>query len=102
VTCPICAKETDAKYRPFCSRRCADIDLGRWLNESYSVPPAKTTLTRRPHRAVTICRTDRRAWQGRNAGTLQPAGLVRLSNWRFGRLGIVIRNSEPDQAACFA
>ncbi|WP_435258090.1 DNA gyrase inhibitor YacG [Thioclava sp. FR2] len=38
MTCPICSKETDAKYRPFCSRRCADIDLGRWLNESYVIP----------------------------------------------------------------
>ena len=38
MTCPICAKDSDAKYRPFCSRRCADIDLGRWLNESYRVP----------------------------------------------------------------
>jgi hypothetical protein len=27
-----------AKYRPFCSPRCADIDLGRWFNGSYSVP----------------------------------------------------------------
>jgi endogenous inhibitor of DNA gyrase (YacG/DUF329 family) len=38
VTCPICAKESDPKYRPFCSRRCADIDLGRWLNERYVLP----------------------------------------------------------------
>ena len=38
MTCPICSKQTDAKYRPFCSRRCADIDLGRWLNESYVIP----------------------------------------------------------------
>jgi len=38
MPCPICAKDSDAKYRPFCSRRCADIDLGRWLNESYVVP----------------------------------------------------------------
>jgi uncharacterized protein len=38
VTCPVCAKDSDPKYRPFCSRRCADIDLGRWLNESYRVP----------------------------------------------------------------
>jgi endogenous inhibitor of DNA gyrase (YacG/DUF329 family) len=42
VTCPICAKQTEAKYRPFCSRRCADIDLGRWLNESYRVPTTST------------------------------------------------------------
>jgi endogenous inhibitor of DNA gyrase (YacG/DUF329 family) len=40
MTCPICAKESDPKYRPFCSRRCADIDLGRWLNETYRVPAA--------------------------------------------------------------
>ncbi len=42
MTCPICAKDTDAKYRPFCSRRCADIDLGRWLNENYRVPATST------------------------------------------------------------
>jgi endogenous inhibitor of DNA gyrase (YacG/DUF329 family) len=38
LPCPICAKDPDPKYRPFCSRRCADIDLGRWLTESYVVP----------------------------------------------------------------
>lgn len=38
MACPICEKETDQKYRPFCSRRCADVDLGRWLNGSYAVP----------------------------------------------------------------
>lgn len=38
MTCPICSKETDPKYRPFCSRRCADIDLGRWLTGSYAIP----------------------------------------------------------------
>ncbi|TCP60298.1 hypothetical protein EV663_11186 [Rhodovulum bhavnagarense] len=38
MTCPICKKPTDAAYRPFCSRRCADIDLGRWLTGSYAVP----------------------------------------------------------------
>ncbi|MBY4892714.1 DNA gyrase inhibitor YacG [Rhodobacteraceae bacterium N5(2021)] len=38
MSCPICEKETDATYRPFCSRRCADVDLGRWLNGSYAVP----------------------------------------------------------------
>ena len=40
MTCPICAKPTDTKYRPFCSRRCADVDLGRWLTESYAIPAA--------------------------------------------------------------
>jgi endogenous inhibitor of DNA gyrase (YacG/DUF329 family) len=28
----------DARYRPFCSKRCADIDLGRWLGEAYRIP----------------------------------------------------------------
>lgn len=38
MKCPICEKPADPAYRPFCSRRCADIDLGRWLNESYAIP----------------------------------------------------------------
>ncbi|MGB5558849.1 MAG: DNA gyrase inhibitor YacG [Paracoccaceae bacterium] len=38
MTCPICAKETDPKYRPFCSRRCADVDLGKWLTGFYTIP----------------------------------------------------------------
>jgi uncharacterized protein len=36
--CPICGKPRDPAYRPFCSQRCADIDLGRWLSESYTMP----------------------------------------------------------------
>ncbi|TKD25104.1 DNA gyrase inhibitor YacG [Rhodobacter capsulatus] len=38
MSCPICGKETAAKYRPFCSKRCADLDLARWLNGSYVIP----------------------------------------------------------------
>ncbi|MEP2531083.1 DNA gyrase inhibitor YacG [Shimia sp.] len=38
MTCPICQKETVQKYRPFCSQRCANVDLGKWLNGDYSVP----------------------------------------------------------------
>ncbi|MGR3757540.1 MAG: DNA gyrase inhibitor YacG [Tranquillimonas sp.] len=38
MTCPICAKETVSAYRPFCSRRCADLDLGRWMTGAYSIP----------------------------------------------------------------
>jgi endogenous inhibitor of DNA gyrase (YacG/DUF329 family) len=37
-TCPICGKAAVAAWRPFCSKRCADIDLGRWLNGSYAIP----------------------------------------------------------------
>ena len=40
MTCPVCGKPADPKYRPFCSRRCADVDLARWLNESYRIPDA--------------------------------------------------------------
>ena len=38
MTCPICQKTSDKSYRPFCSKRCADVDLGRWFNGSYTVP----------------------------------------------------------------
>ena len=36
--CPVCGKPTIAQFRPFCSRRCADIDLNRWLSGIYTVP----------------------------------------------------------------
>lgn len=38
MACPICNKPTDAAYRPFCSRRCADVDLGRWMTGAYAIP----------------------------------------------------------------
>lgn len=38
MSCPICSKETAPKYRPFCSKRCADLDLAKWLNGSYAAP----------------------------------------------------------------
>lgn len=36
--CPVCGKPTDAAYRPFCSKRCADVDLQRWLTGRYAIP----------------------------------------------------------------
>jgi uncharacterized protein len=36
--CPICGKPTEPATRPFCSRRCADVDLHRWLADVYVVP----------------------------------------------------------------
>ena len=36
--CPICAKPVAAEYRPFCSKRCADVDLQRWLSGRYAIP----------------------------------------------------------------
>lgn len=40
MTCPICAKDTDKTYRPFCSKRCADLDLAKWLGGGYALPGA--------------------------------------------------------------
>lgn len=39
--CPICGSPARTDYRPFCSKRCADIDLGRWLKGVYAVPAVK-------------------------------------------------------------
>ena len=36
--CPLCGKPALLAYRPFCSKRCADVDLSRWLNGVYAVP----------------------------------------------------------------
>ena len=36
--CPICGKPVDQAFRPFCSKRCGDIDLNRWLSGVYAVP----------------------------------------------------------------
>ena len=35
--CPICKKPSDFKYRPFCSQRCASIDLAHWLRGDYKI-----------------------------------------------------------------
>ena len=36
--CPICRKPSVDSCRPFCSKRCADVDLGRWVTGSYVIP----------------------------------------------------------------
>lgn len=36
--CPICGKPSVPQYRPFCSKRCADVDLARWLRGDYRIP----------------------------------------------------------------
>lgn len=38
MSCPICDNKTSIKFRPFCSKHCADVDLGRWFNGTYTVP----------------------------------------------------------------
>ncbi len=54
--CPVCKEETEQAWRPFCSKRCADIDLGRWMTGAYSVPAEDTSdddarpgIDQRPH-----------------------------------------------------
>ena len=36
--CPICGKPTDPKFKPFCSQRCRQVDLNRWLSGTYRIP----------------------------------------------------------------
>ena len=38
IACAICGKPADGTLRPFCSKRCADVDLQRWLTGRYAVP----------------------------------------------------------------
>ena len=39
--CPICGRPSVQRYHPFCSVRCADADLGRWLSGRYAIPAAE-------------------------------------------------------------
>ena len=39
--CPICGKPAVTAARPFCSERCRDVDLNRWLSDSYVIPAAR-------------------------------------------------------------
>jgi Uncharacterized protein conserved in bacteria len=41
--CPICGKPPVEKFKPFCSARCADVDLNRWLGGVYAVPTDERT-----------------------------------------------------------
>ena len=36
--CSVCGKPQDPKFKPFCSKRCADVDLNRWLSGGYAIP----------------------------------------------------------------
>ena len=36
--CPLCGKPAEDRFRPFCSRRCADLDLAHWLKGTYAIP----------------------------------------------------------------
>ncbi|MDU8945842.1 DNA gyrase inhibitor YacG [Ovoidimarina sediminis] len=53
MTCPICKKQTVRDHRPFCSQRCADLDLGRWMTGAYTIPVNETDDDDRPARPDT-------------------------------------------------
>lgn len=38
VPCPVCKKPSSQAHHPFCSSRCQDIDLNRWLSGGYVIP----------------------------------------------------------------
>ena len=38
MACPICDKPTATAFRPFCSKRCADVDLAKWFTGGYAIP----------------------------------------------------------------
>jgi endogenous inhibitor of DNA gyrase (YacG/DUF329 family) len=40
--CPVCGKPRDLAHRPFCSARCADVDLHRWLSGAYAIPAPRS------------------------------------------------------------
>jgi uncharacterized protein len=44
-SCPICGRPAAFATRPFCSKRCADIDLYRWLRGAYTIPVGRETET---------------------------------------------------------
>ena len=46
--CPICGRGPSEANRPFCSPRCADVDLGRWLGEQYRLPGSPLELDEDP------------------------------------------------------
>ncbi|MEM1066674.1 MAG: DNA gyrase inhibitor YacG [Pseudomonadota bacterium] len=50
MACPICKSPTVAAHRPFCSTRCADVDLGRWMLGSYAIPLPESDEDERPDR----------------------------------------------------
>ena len=40
-TCPVCKRASAEEFRPFCSKRCAELDLAQWLKGAYAIPAVK-------------------------------------------------------------
>jgi len=52
--CPICHKPAVAAFAPFCSKRCADVDLNRWLSGSYLIPAAEDSPSAEEDETTTV------------------------------------------------
>jgi uncharacterized protein len=48
ATCPICGRRSSEAYRPFCTARCQEVDLGRWLTGVYRIPGPPAELDEDP------------------------------------------------------
>tara|TARA_R110002126_G_scaffold291282_1_gene451515 strand:- start:946 stop:1152 length:207 start_codon:yes stop_codon:yes gene_type:complete len=48
IPCPECSKPSDRESHPFCSERCRNLDLGRWLNGSYAIPVSESEENQDP------------------------------------------------------
>jgi endogenous inhibitor of DNA gyrase (YacG/DUF329 family) len=46
--CPICGKLSHQKFHPFCSSRCAQVDLNRWLGGHYAIPSSEPDAEETP------------------------------------------------------
>ncbi|MBN8531076.1 MAG: DNA gyrase inhibitor YacG [Alphaproteobacteria bacterium] len=51
ASCPICQKAVQADHRPFCSERCRQVDLGRWLKGAYAIPAESSESPELPDEA---------------------------------------------------
>jgi len=47
-TCPICGRRSSEAFRPFCTPRCQEVDLGRWLSGVYRIPGPPAELDEDP------------------------------------------------------
>lgn len=56
MSCPICSRQPIPAYRPFCSARCADVDLARWLTGSYAIPSQSAEDTEAAAQAIETAR----------------------------------------------
>lgn len=63
MTCPVCGAPTVAAYAPFCSKRCADVDLHRWLTGAYAIPAVENETAPEDDDSAAPDGADR--WTGR-------------------------------------